>query len=78
MSTREELDHDLDQLGQMLPEWLERLRHPDQFWPQFDALAQAILDNCSEDNDQYVRRRLTLLLQHHGLKHPPGAPPLSR
>jgi predicted NAD/FAD-binding protein len=68
MSTREELDLELKKLGEMLPIWLEKLRHPAEFWPQFDALAQAILDNSSEADASYVRRRLELLLQRHGLK----------
>lgn len=72
MSTREELDLELEKLGEMLPIWLEKLRHPAQFWPQFDALARAILDNCSEADAPYVHRRLELLLQRHGLKRLPN------
>jgi hypothetical protein len=73
MSTREELDLELEKLGGMLPIWLEKLRHPAEFWPQFDALAQAILDNCSEADEAHVRRRLELLLQQHGLRRQPDS-----
>lgn len=67
MSTRESLDRQLQELGDMLPDWLEKLRHPSQFWPQFDALSQSILDDCSEEDVPYVQRKLDLLLQRHGL-----------
>ncbi|SEL57017.1 hypothetical protein SAMN05428989_1951 [Pseudoxanthomonas sp. GM95] len=75
MSTRESLDRQLQELGDMLPDWLEKLRHPTQFWPQFDALAQGILDDCPECELPYVRRRLALLLQRHGLVRPDQAQP---
>ncbi len=75
MTTREALDRELQELSDMLPTWLEKLRHPAQFWPQFDALSQGILDNCAESDIPYVQRRLALLLQHHGLnRSDEGAP----
>lgn len=74
MKTREQLGHDVDELGQMLPIWLEKLRDPTHFWPQFDALSQAILDDATPADAAYVHRQLELLLQRHGLKRMPGPP----
>lgn len=68
MSRRVELDHALDDLGDMLPIWLEKLRDPAQFWPQFDALSQVILDNTCQEDQAYVQRRVTGLLQRHHLE----------
>ena len=39
MKSRAQLDAELDRLADMLPPWLQHLRHEAQFWPQFDALA---------------------------------------
>jgi hypothetical protein len=70
MRTRMQLDHELDELALMLPIWLEKLRHPSQFWPQFDALAHDISCSAGPEDAEHVRRRLELLLQCHGLRHP--------
>lgn len=74
MSTRMQLDRELEQLEQMLPIWIEKLRHPSEFWPQFDALAQAIVDDAPPQDVQYVQHRLALMQQQHGLHrgHGPG------
>ncbi|MEA9886833.1 hypothetical protein VDG05_21370 [Xanthomonas campestris pv. raphani] len=46
MSIRTNTDHQLSDLGKMLAVWPQRVRDPSQFWPQFDALAQRILDSA--------------------------------
>lgn len=79
-SSRPQLETRLDQLSQMLPIWLEKLRHPAGFWPQFDALAQQIIDDTPAELLWCVRLRLADMLAEHGLEHPldtrasPGRP----
>jgi len=62
MSTRAQLDAELDRLARMLPPWLETLRREVLFWPQFDALAQRILDHAGEHDRLHVRQRLDAML----------------
>ena len=62
MKTKPQLDAELDRMARMLPPWLERLRHPAQFWPQFDALAQEILADAVADDRAHVLQRLDAML----------------
>jgi hypothetical protein len=62
MKTKRQLDAELDRLSRMLPPWLERLRHPAQFWPQFDALAREILDDAGAEDRTHVMQRLDAML----------------
>ena len=57
-------------LVDMLPDWLGRLRHPAQFWPQFRALVREIESNCSPEEREEVRQRTRALLAHHTLVAP--------
>lgn len=75
MSGRAQLDAELARLARMLPPWLAHLRHPAQFWPQFDALARAILARAGPGERRYVRRRLQALLEAHAYALPRGGPP---
>ena len=65
MSTRQQLDAQLDELALMLPPWLERLRHETQFWPQFNALAQRILAQAETCDRPHVLQRLDAMLAEH-------------
>lgn len=67
-----DLDARLDCLAGMLPPWLEKLRHPAQFWPQFDALAQQILDRADTCDQARVRQRIGAMLADHAHALPPG------
>ncbi len=78
MSARGPLDAELDRLARMLPPWLARLRHPAQFWPQFDALAREILEQADEGERPYVLQRLQGMLEEHGVVLPRVDRPLSR
>lgn len=71
LSSRVQLDARLDCLAGMLSPWLEKLRHPAQFWPQFDALAQQILDLADAGDRAHVQQRLDAMLTAHAL--PPRA-----
>lgn len=62
MKTKRQLDAELDRLARMLPPWLERLRHPAQFWPQFDALAREILAGADAEDRTHVLQRLDAML----------------
>lgn len=74
MKTRAQLDAALDQLADMLPPWLARLRHEAQFWPQFTALAQGILDDADARDRPHVVQRIEAMLAAHG-KEPAGWAP---
>ncbi|MBB4131867.1 hypothetical protein [Xanthomonas sp. 3075] len=71
MSTRSHTDHQLSDLDKMLGVWPQRVRDPSQFWPQFDALAQGILDAAARTDVARVRRQLRHLLRCHGLTRTP-------
>jgi hypothetical protein len=66
------LDAALDHLAGMLPPWLARLRHPAQFWPQFDALAREILEQADASERPYVLRRLQEMLEENAAALPRG------
>lgn len=67
MRTRGELDKELDHLADMLPPWLEHLRHSEQFWPQFEMLAEEIIGHCGDRDRFHVERRLVQMLRRHRL-----------
>lgn len=71
LSARVLLDARLDCLAGMLSPWLEKLRHPAQFWPQFDALAQQILDRADDGDRAHVLQRLDAMLAAHAHALPP-------
>lgn len=66
MKTRRDLDHRLDRLAVMLPPWLARARHDAMFWPQFSALAHAILAGSSNTDGVHGLRRLQAMLCENG------------
>lgn|GEM_PF-710316 len=59
------LDQELDRLAAMLTPWLTQLRHPAQFWPQFDALAHEILEHAQAKDRVHVEDRLLKMLDEH-------------
>nr|WP_298120467.1 hypothetical protein [uncultured Pseudoxanthomonas sp.] len=71
MKSRAQLDADLARLADMLPPWLQHLRHEAQFWPQFEALAQDILRDAAHHDRDHVQQRLDAMLAAHG-KAAPG------
>lgn len=69
MNTRAQLDSELDELQAMLPPWREKLRHEAQFWPQFKALANAILSRATTPGDrEHGQRRITAMLAANQLE----------
>nr|WP_219339854.1 hypothetical protein [Luteimonas salinisoli] len=46
----------------MLPTWLEKLRHPAQFAPQFEALAGRILAQAHPDDLARAHARIAAML----------------
>ena len=72
MKPRAQLDRELDELQAMLPPWREKLRHEAQFWPQFEALADAILSRAATPTDrEHGQRRITAMLAANQLENPP-------
>ncbi|MGJ7903184.1 hypothetical protein [Lysobacter sp. 1R34A] len=65
-----QLDAELERLARMLPPWLESLRHPAQFWPQFTALANEILADADPADRNHAQRRIDAMLAEHGLRRP--------
>lgn len=72
MSLRPEIEVQLDALAKMLPHWVARVRHPAQFWPQFEVLAEEILDQCGHTEKEQVRVLIHTMLRGHGLELGPG------
>ncbi len=72
MSLRHEIQAQLDALAEMLDHWVTRVRHPAQFWPQFEVLAAEILDQCARTERDEVRACIDAMLKDHGLKRPSG------
>lgn len=62
MTTREQLDVELDHLESMLPVWREKLRAEAQFRPQFDALSGEILMRADPVDRDYARQRIEAML----------------
>jgi len=62
MSTRAELDRQLDHLECMLPPWLEKLHHREQFWPQFNTLTGEIIEQCDPADLPHVRFRVAKMI----------------
>lgn len=75
MSSRAQLERELDHLQSMLPPWREKLRHEAQFWPQFDALANRIVESANEADRAFVRQRIAHMLEQEGLVRPPLSEP---
>lgn len=67
---RAALQAELAQLEAMLPVWREKLRHPAQFWPQFDALCARILDRASAADAAFVLQDIERMLAQEGLARP--------
>lgn len=76
MSDRLRLDQQLDELERMLPDWRGSLRHEAQFWPQFRALLEPILDGLDREERQHAEQRVARMLSLHGCdpgkRHEPG------
>lgn len=71
MNVRPEIEAQLDALDEMLAHWLAHVRHPAQFWPQFETLAAEILDRCAHTEGDQVRARIRTMLKRHALELPP-------
>ncbi|MFG3450273.1 hypothetical protein ACGFZ3_17025 [Stenotrophomonas sp. NPDC047960] len=70
MIVRPDIQARLDALDEMLAHWLAHMRHPAQFWPQFELLAAEILDQCNDHERRYVHARITAILKGHALELP--------
>ena len=80
MNVRPEIQVQLDALAEMLVHWLAQVRHPAQFWPQFEQLAAEILDQCADTERSQMYARIKAMLKGHALELPPwhergGSPP---
>jgi len=71
MNVRPEIQAQLDALEEMLAHWLAQVRHPAQFWPQFEILAAEILDQCAPLERGQVYARIEAMLKRHALELPP-------
>lgn len=71
MALRIELDSALDALAGMIPVWREKLRDPDAFWPQFNALSVKILARARDAGERAaVQVRLDSMLADAGCVRP--------
>lgn len=72
MNARPEIQAQLDALADMLVHWLAQVRHPAQFWPQFEHLAAEILDQCTPAERDHAHACIQAMLKHHSLVLPPA------
>lgn len=77
---RAEIQVQLDALGEMLDHWVARVRHPAQFWPQFEMMAGEIMDQCADPERGQARACIQAMLERHALELPSwyqcdGSPP---
>jgi len=71
MGLRIELESALDALAGMIPVWREKLRDPDAFWPQFDALSAKIRARARDGDERAaVQARLDTMLTDAGCVRP--------
>jgi hypothetical protein len=75
VSSRLQLDEELDRLERMLPHWRETMRHEAQFWPQFRALLEPIVEGLESEDRRHAEERVArMLTQNHcdpGKRHLP-------
>lgn len=62
MTCRLQLDVELARLEQMLPHWRSSLRDEAQFWPQFKALVEPIVEGLNPDDRRYAEERIARML----------------
>jgi len=84
MNVRPEIQVQLDSLADKLDHWVARVRHPAQFWTQFEQLAGEILDQCANAERDHACACIQAMLARHALElpswfergdtRPPGTP----
>ena len=70
MSVRPDIQVQLDALADKLDHWVAQVRHPAQFWPQFEQLTGEILDQCANAERDHARASIQAMLEHHALELP--------
>ncbi|NYF35134.1 hypothetical protein [Stenotrophomonas sp. JAI102] len=70
MNVRPEIQVQLDALAEMLVHWVAQVRHPAQFWPQFEMLAGEILDQCAHGERDNACACIQAMLKEHALELP--------
>lgn len=70
MNVRPETQVQLDALADMLVHWLAQVRHPAQFWPQFETLAAEILDQCERVERDRAHAAIQAMLKRHAQELP--------
>jgi len=70
MNVRPEIQVQLDALAGMLVHWLAQVRHPAQFWPQFERMAAEILDQCGHAERDQAHACIQAMLEGHAMELP--------
>ncbi|MGH8467345.1 MAG: hypothetical protein ACRESP_12585 [Pseudomonas sp.] len=68
---RPEIQVQLEALEEKLVHWLARVRHPAQFWPQFEVLAAEILEQCTTAERRTARAHIQAMLERLAPELPP-------
>ena len=71
MNVRPDIQVQLDALEEKLVHWVARVRHPAQFWPQFEVLAGEIVDQCERSEREQVRASIQSMLNRLAPELPP-------
>ena len=67
MNTHAQTQAALAHMAAMLPQWTAHLLHPAEFWPQFSALAQELLDAAAPGDRGQVRQALAAMLAEYAI-----------
>jgi hypothetical protein len=67
MNTHAQTQAALAHMAAMLPEWTAHLLHPAEFWPQFSALAQELLDAADPGDRAQARQALAAMLAEYAI-----------
>ncbi|MBU2050739.1 MAG: hypothetical protein KKH61_17445 [Gammaproteobacteria bacterium] len=70
MNVRPDIQVQLDALADKLDHWVAQVRHPAQFWPQFEMLAGEILDQCAHAERDQACACIQAMLKEHALELP--------
>lgn len=78
MSSHHEPDAAARELYEALPDWLPRMRHPAQLWPQLWVMVSDVLEDLPRERHAHVSRKVLQLMEREGVDMRHGGEVLQR